>query len=146
MQLRIYCEHGAFTARIKRLRRCSDIDIVHFPYDPDSNSHGFSSFANPSAAQIRDLNLPIGDLPGAPADYAGSSHFREILSILGPQNRRDAMHIDSAFKSGCSAFVTRDSDILRYRKGLEDLLGIRFFHPDEDSRLEQFIILRQRGT
>ncbi len=113
---------------------------MHFPYDPNSRSRHISSIAKPSNAQIRELNLPIKDLPGAIADYSGSDHFDEILSILGGEHRQDALHVDSAFKSGCSAFVTQDSDILKHKAQLEGLLGIRFFHPDaEFSDLEQFI-------
>ncbi len=74
------------------------------------------------------------------ADYSGSYHFDEILSIFGREHRRDALHVDSAFKSGCSAFITQDSDILKHKARLEGLLGIRFFHPDAElSGLEQFI-------
>jgi hypothetical protein len=66
------------------------------------------------------------------ADYRGSVHLSTICSILGAQHRRDALHVDSAFKSSCAAFVTRDSDILKHRPRLENLLGIKFFHPSED--------------
>ncbi len=138
--MKIYCEHGALTARIKRLGRSGRIELVHFPYDPNSRSRRIPSIGRPSNAQIRDLNLPIMHLPGAIADYSGSGHFDQILSILGPEHRRDALHVDSAFKSGCSAFITQDSDILKRKARLESLLGIRFFHPDAElSHLEQFI-------
>lgn len=71
---------------------------------------------------------------------SGSVHLEEIRSILGPQNRRDALHVDSAYKAGCKCFVTRDSDILLKRKQLETLLGIRFFDPAKDKEeLERFI-------
>jgi len=50
--------------------RRTRIELVHFAYDPDSRSHHFSSIANPSAAQIRDLNLQIKDLPCTIADYS----------------------------------------------------------------------------
>lgn len=138
--MKIYCEHGALTPQIRKLGRSGRTKVVHFPYDPDSRSRHISSMARPSNARIRDLNLPIKDLPGAIADYSGSCHFDEILSVLGREHRRDALHVDSAFKSGCSAFITQDSDILKHRARLEGLLGIRFFHPDADlSDLDQFI-------
>lgn len=138
--MRIYCERGALTPRIRKLGRSRGAEFVHFPYDPDSRSRHISSIARPSSAQIKDLNLPIMDLPGTLADYSGSKHFDEILSIIGREHRRDALHVDSAFKSECSAFITHDSDILMHKARLEGLLGIRFFHPDADlSDLEQFI-------
>ncbi len=51
------------------------------------------------------------------------------------------MHVDSAYKSGCKCFVTRDKDdILSKRESLEKLLGIRFFHPEDDrEELAKFI-------
>ncbi len=138
--MKIYCEHGALTPRIRKLRRSRRIEFVHFPYDPDSRSRHISSIARPSNAQVQDLNLPIMDLPGTIADYSGSKHFDEILLIIGREHRRDALHVDSAFKRECSAFITQDFDILKHKARLEGLLGIRFFHPEADhSDLEQFI-------
>lgn len=135
---KVYCEHGALTKEIRELGRRGRVALVHFPYDPDSHTHKMG-VATPSKARICDLNLPIEELPGCIADYDESSHFSEILSTLGKANRRDALHVDSAFKQECVAFVTRDSDILNRRTQLERLLGIRFFDPSEHRELEQFI-------
>jgi len=132
--MKVYCEHGALTFAIKKLARSRHIELVHFPYDPDSHTRRISRIAEPSTAQIRDLNLPIRILPGAIGNYKGSEHSEEILSILGRENRRDALHVDSAFKSGCVVFITQDSDILKHKAQLQDLLGIRFFHPYVDLR------------
>jgi hypothetical protein len=138
--MKIYCEHAGLTPPIRKLMRSERIELVHFPFDPDSRSRHISSIARSSNAQIRDLNLPIKDLPGAIADYRGTRYFGEILSIVGRQHRRDALHVDSAFDSGCSAFITPDSDILEHKTRLQGLLGMRFFHPLADlSDLEQFI-------
>ncbi len=73
--------------------------------------------------------------PFAWKDYVGSPGLEQIERILGggERTRRDAMHIDSAYKSGCRCFVTSDSDdIIDKRSELEPLLDIRFFHPNED--------------
>jgi hypothetical protein len=69
------------------------------------------------------------DLPGSVSDYNGSEHLYEILTIVGHENRRDALHVDSAFKSRCAVFITTDSHILQHKSQLQALLGIRFFHP-----------------
>lgn len=120
--------------------RRTRIELLHFAYDPDSRSRHISSIASPSAAQIRDLNLPIKDLPCTIVNYSGSCHFEEILSILGRAHRRDALHVDSAFKGKCSAFITPDSDILNNGARLEALLAIKFFHPVAGlNDLERFI-------
>jgi hypothetical protein len=70
----------------------------------------------------------------------------EIEKIVGRGNRRDILHIDSAYRTGCRCFFTRDrGDILSRRSELESLLGIQFFHPDDD--WEQFIdFLQAEGS
>lgn len=130
--MRVYCEHSALTKTIRDLQAQGLITLLHFPYDPDSRSRALATLASPSDAQIRDLNVPIADLPGAFDDYAGSKHYHAILKMVGAANRRDALHVDSAFKSGCPLFITCDSDILRCREVLAALLGIVFLHPDRD--------------
>ena len=74
------------------------------------------------------------------ADCGGSQHLAAIRQIIGPEHRRDVLHVDSAFKSGCACFVTVDQDILAKRQKLESLLGIRFFHPEQDeAQLVEFL-------
>ena len=131
-EIKIYCEHGAVTKGIRKLKRNRHIEIVHFPYDRNSHIPKIAGIATPSSAEIRNLNLPIKELPGSFADYSGSAHFEEIISIVGRNNREDGLHIDSAFKHGCSIFLTKDKqDILAHKKELRRRLGIRFFHPDD---------------
>ena len=132
VRMKIYCEHGALSAAIVKLQRTGRIEILHFRYDPDSRSRHLKKTAIPSAARISDLNYAISELPGALADYVGSEHLERIAEIIGAQHRRDILHVDSAFKSGCRAFVTRDTDILVHAKALDALLGISIFHPDRD--------------
>lgn len=140
--MKIYCEHGSLTREIRKLAGSGNVELVHFPYDPDSHTHRIRSIAALSDAQIRDLNLPVKDLPGAIADISGSDRFDEICSIIGAAHRRDILHVDSAYKSGCSAFLTQDKDILKHRTQLEEVLGIRFFNPSTDTdlcNLRQFV-------
>jgi hypothetical protein len=138
-EMKIYLEHGAVTEEIKKLGQNGRVELVHFPYDSDSHIPKIADIAAPSKARISELNLPIKDLPGSLADYSGSVHLKKIFSILNNGRREDALHVDSAFKHGCSAFVTKDSDILGHRQELQSLLGIKFFHPNEWSDLRQFI-------
>jgi hypothetical protein len=144
--MKVYCELGALTFAIKKLARRANIELVHFPYDPDSHTRRIPRIAEPSAAQIRDLNLPIRTLPAAIENYKGSQRFEQILSILGRENRRDALHVDSALKSGCLVFITQDSDILKHKAQLQDLLGIRFFHPDVDLGDLEVVIASDSGS
>lgn len=135
---KVYCEHGALTKELRNLGRRGSVRLVHFPYDRDSYMH--LDVATASKAKIQDLNLPIKDLPGTLPDYAGSANLKEIFAIINGSNRQDALHIDSAFKDGCSAFVTRDNDILDHRAELESLLKIKFFHPNEWAELTRFLV------
>ena len=136
--MKIYCEHGSLTTEIRQLCRQRNIDLIRFPYDPDSHTRK-AGIAAPTEAQIRELNLPIADLQGTFAGHSGSEHLSAIISTVGKSNRRDALHLDSAMKSGCSAFITEDSDILQHKAELETLLGIRLFRAAERRDLEQFI-------
>lgn len=135
MPLIVYCEHGAMNRAIRRMARDRLIELVHFPYDPDSRSRHVQRLAVPSAAQIRDLHLPINELPGRISDYDGSAYLDRILAIVGAQHRRDALHLDSAVKTGCGAFITGDTDILSHRPELEVLLPLRILHPDDAAGL-----------
>jgi tetratricopeptide (TPR) repeat protein len=138
--MKIYCEHGALSESLRELQRKGCVELIHFPYDPSSRSSHLTTADAPSAAQLRDLHLPISELPATLKDYTGSEHLSEILEILGPQNRRDALHVDTALKNNCSAFVTRDNGVLAQKARLETALGILFFHPDTDrDELERFV-------
>jgi predicted nucleic acid-binding protein len=141
--MKIYCEHGAVTADLRALQRDGRIELVHFPYDPESRARAIAPSATPSDAQWRDLNTTWNELTGTWDDFKGSPHLPEIRRIIGAANRRDALHVDSAFKTGCAAIVTVDRDILDHKDELETLLGLRIFHPDNDKdELRCFIVDR----
>jgi hypothetical protein len=128
---KIYCEHSALTPQLRALQREGRIALIYFPYDEDARTSSISPSATPSAAQYRDLNLTYGEL-GTRYVFEGSPLFAQIREIIGPQNRRDVLHVDSAYKSKCKALITRDSDILKHRDRLEPLLGLRILNPDTD--------------
>jgi len=130
--MKIYCEHGAITTGLRALQREGLIELVHFPYDPESRARPIAPTAMPSDAQWRDLNVSWEELKGTWDDFTGSEHLPEIRRIIGPENRRDTLHIDSAAKTGCVAMITVDRDILDHRNELEALLGLKFFHPTND--------------
>jgi hypothetical protein len=140
MTLKVYCEHGALTKDLRDLKRRGCIELIHFPYDPDGRTKHISATAVPSEAQWRDMNVTWDEARFSWEDCQGSEHFEEILRIIGTANRRDALHVDSAYKSGCACFVTEDRDILSKSELLGALLGLRFFHPRQHgSELQQFL-------
>jgi hypothetical protein len=89
----------------------------------------------PSEAQWRDMNVTWAELKRLNwrwKDLHGSPMLPRISALLGPEHRRDALHIDSAHKSACQVFITHDTDILNKRDELSALLGIAFIDPDKD--------------
>ena len=140
MTMKVYCEHGALSRKLRALKSRGIVQLVHFPYDSDSRSRHLAATAAPSEAQWRDMNVTWGEATFAWDECGGSQHFAAIRQIIGPEHRRDVLHVDSAFKSGCACFVTVDQDILAKRRKLESLLGIRFFHPEQDeAQLVKFL-------
>ena len=133
--VKIYCEHGALTPGLRALQRKGSIKLMNFPYDPNARAHAISPTALPSEAQYRDLNLTYDELNCRYDDFQGSDLLPQIRKIIGSENRRDALHVDSAYKSECRALVTRDTDILKHRDELEQLLGLRIIHPDTDHEM-----------
>lgn len=130
--MKVYCENGAISPGLKALQRSGVITLINFPHDPNSWSRAISPTAKPSALQYRDIVLPTKVPFNCTYDElgVGSELYPRILAIVGGSNRRDALHVDSAYKSGCRAFVTADSDILARRTELEPLLSMVFLHPE----------------
>src|SRR3990172_3478340 len=127
--LKVYCEANAMRRKLRALHRAGRIDVVHFPYDPDSHMRKVG-VATPSGAQFCDLNLSFEELPGRFHDYEVSTKHEAIVSLVGASNRRDALHVDSAYKHGCHCFFACDPHIIDKAAELESLLGIKFLHPD----------------
>jgi hypothetical protein len=131
--LKVYCEHGAITPRLRARQASGDVRLIHFPYDRNSRNKHLKPTAEPSLAQWRDMNISWDELHNLRFDdFVGSKHLPKIMFILGAGNRRDALHVDSAFKSGCKIFVTCDNDILSKKSELELLLDMVFLRPEKD--------------
>jgi hypothetical protein len=115
------------------------------PYDSSSQRRSDVKWmlAVPSKVQWGDCNMPWKDIYFSWEKHKASEKLREIYSIIGedPQERRDGLHLDSAYKSGVHVFLTSDkANIWSHRDQLEPLLGFRIFNPDvEISLLKDFI-------
>lgn len=110
------------------------------PYDSPSQCRTDVKWelAIPPKAQWRDCNMPWKDIHFSWADHNASEKFSEIYSIIGnnPQERRDGLHLDSAYKNKVDIFLTADKDnIWKYRHILEPLLGFRIYNPDLEVKL-----------
>ena len=129
MTVPVYCERGALKAEIRNLAKLGKIKLLHFPYEGEAKKieNGKSSLVT------GDANYVTADSSVRISDMNGSEKYSEIRSLIGAENEYDVRHIDAAFKNGCACFLTRDKgDILSKRLALETLLGMRFFHPDDD--------------
>ena len=138
MPPKIYCEPGALSKHLRELQHRGTVTLVHFSFDPGSHTGKISHEASPSGAQWRDLEYTweqLDQLGITWDDLKATGRITEIQAIIGPENRRDALHVNSAYLSSCIAMVTRDHDILDHRDALENLLGLRFFDPDSDEDL-----------
>ena len=50
------------------------------------------------------------------SDMRESDRYSEVLRCVGGNNWRDALHLDSAYKSKCRAFLTRDKGISKRKR------------------------------
>lgn len=142
-KIRIYLDSGADVTGIKDLH--SLCEFVISPYDHPSNRRKDVEWEigiHPEL-QWRDCNWPWNEWNQSWESHVGSEYFEEIYKIIGcdPRNRRDGLHLDSAYKSKCLAFLTSDKrDIWTNRKTLQELLGFSIFHPPTElAQLRKFV-------
>ncbi|MFQ5729709.1 MAG: hypothetical protein ACE5GN_05050 [Waddliaceae bacterium] len=128
----VYCEHGAFRKELKSLVDNGQINLIMFPYE--NKNKKIKDMSLPSEAEWSDLkNVTWDSAPRPWDDYGGSEKYHAIQHLLGKQHEKDVKHIDAAYKSKCQCFLTRDKgDILSKKYELENLLGIKIYHPDDD--------------
>jgi hypothetical protein len=120
------------------------------PYDSDTQRRRDVKWelAIPSQVQWRDCHMPWKDIHFSWETHNASEKLTEIYSIIGndPQERRDGLHLDSAFKSGAHIFLTGDKDnIWKHRHVLEPLLYFRIFYPDLEISVMKELINRMVG-
>ena len=133
--LPIYCDTGGYDARLAELESGRRIVVHQFKYE--NKSRRIRRGALPSNLRYIDSSAYTYDdlkkdeyLKTVSWDQLrdATTRFAEILSIVGTQNRTDAKHLDSAFMTGCKAFLTSDkADIWAHRGALQHLTGMRIF-------------------
>gem|GEM_PF-5544772 len=102
----IYCDTGADISKMKAFTWCK---FYQFPYDSPDRPKKPLLLAQPSAAQWRDCHAAWKEFTEITwGDFAGSSLYLDVEAIIGkgPENRRDVLHFDSAYKTGCKIFLT----------------------------------------
>jgi hypothetical protein len=128
--LRVYCERGAWRRELGQLERAGKVELTAFPYEGKSRRTPLA--ATPSRVTCNETNVSC-DSEILISDTVESEKYAEILEIVGRANELDVRHIDSAYKSGCAAFLTPDKDdIIAHRDELRRLLAMSFFHTRDD--------------
>ena len=146
--LRVYCDTGAYVKNLNELEQAGLISVHQFKYE--NPSRRIRKGAVPSDLRYDDLaHYTYDDLKNTEIlntltyDQLGgiNSKFLEIQQMVGSQNRRDAQHLDSAYMTGCGAFLTSDKgDIWSKRAALSVLTGIRIFHvPSEWAEFSEYV-------
>lgn len=121
-----YCELGALTNTVKKLRSAGRLILVNFPYDA-RRSKKFG-MAEPSLVTA-DSTYITCDSSIRISDTVGSPLLSKIREIVGSENESDVRHLDSAYRSDCDFFITPDKDdIIDKRDQLEPLLKLRILH------------------
>ena len=126
-KIRIYRDSGADISILKSI--ASQCDFYQFPYDSPDRPKKKLLLAIPSECPWQDWHVPWEESSGTSWEgMIGSTLYSEIEAIIGASNRRDVLHFDSAYKTGCHVFLTSDKgDIWSKRASLENLTGIKVF-------------------
>jgi hypothetical protein len=128
--IKVYADQGGYDTRMKELIRSGTIEVVGFPHDPPRDTQVGSADSLTVTGDVKHLTAE-SNAPGG--DTTESDRWVAIASIVGSGNEYDIRQIDSAYTAGCRAFFTTDErQILERREALEDLLGMRFFHPSHE--------------
>ena len=134
----VYVERGATFSELKRLTREGRTTLIHFPYDEGDRSFFYGRwnkylYRARSSLVTCDTTQLTFDEDILISDMEGSSLYRKIQKIVGRESEHDVRHLDAAYKSKADAFLTQDKrDIVRNRAELEQLIGLRIFHSDDD--------------
>lgn len=132
--LRIYCDTGAgghkLLSTIKKV-----VKDVEFYGVPSENSNKHLKNGRPSAKSLDDMGGSLDDYSSCSLDEIDiSPKYSYLQKIIGKHNVKDIQHLDSAYQTRCSIFLTSDcDDIYNKRTHIYSILGIKVFNPQKDA-------------
>lgn len=133
--MKVYCERGAYSPKLRDLEKNGLITLIHFPYE--GHNRNIKQQAIPSVVTV-DCTYITADSEIPISQCSESSKMESIRAIVGAQSEFDARHLDSVYKSECGCFLTPDKkDIADRAAPLEALLGFKVFHPP--TQWEEFV-------
>ena len=128
--IRIYCENGALTSKVKKLKEIKDIKLLYFPFENYTKKANRSN--SPSLLTCDNTFVTADDDRIIISDTLPSEAFIKIENIVGRKNFNDIRHIDTAYKEKCQIFISPDKgDIINKSDKLEKITGMKFFYCDD---------------
>lgn len=131
--LLVYCDTGAYRAELRDYEREGVLTVHQFKYE-NRNRH-IRHGAVPSKPTWEEMNYRWDEprnVTWADLDRQ-SPKFHELIAIVGPENSRDAKHLDSAYATGCTVFLTSDkTDIWSKREQIQRATGMTVMHVQSD--------------
>lgn len=127
--LKVYCDTGAYRPELAAFEQDGKVRVFQFKYE--NKNRRIRRKTKPSKPSYKELNYTYEELSGLTYNDLGttSDKWKAIEILLGPNNRRDAKHLDSAYLEGCTIFLTSDkADIVSRRGDIGPLLGITVLH------------------
>ena len=94
--IKAYCERHVFRKKLKSLEKDGLIQLLHFPYE--GTNRKVAETDTPSMITA-DMTCWTADSMIRISDMRESDRYSEVLRCVGGNNWRDALHLDSAFKS-----------------------------------------------
>ena len=131
-KIKIYCDSGADITFLKEF--FSVCEFIQFPYDSVHRPKNKKmDLTDPSDLAWQNAHLSWGESKFTWEDFSESDIFGKILAIVGANNRLDASHLDSAYKSGADVFLTSDKkDIFSKKYALEIVCKFKIFYTAEE--------------
>ena len=132
---RVYCDTGAYRRELSELESKGWIAVYQFKYE--NRNRRIRRAAVPSRPTFSEMNYTWNELKRTDGlkelawnDYGRRSEkFLELESIVGTGNSRDVKHLDSAYATGCSIFLTSDkADIWSKREQIKAVTGMVVMH------------------
>jgi hypothetical protein len=136
-EIKIYCEDGAMTKKVRSLRQRDNIKLISFPFENFNKRTIDSKF--PSNLTC-DTTRITADSDILISDTLPSEIFNSIKKIVGANHFNDIRHIDTAYKENCKIFISPDKDdIINNGEELESITGIKFFFKEDFDLIENYI-------
>ena len=128
----VYCDSGGYRKELRDLESRGLIQLTTYAYE--NSTKKIRQRAPGSNPTWDEGDSTWDDDTGTWADCGlVSDRWAQILELVGPNNVRDAKHLDSAYMAKCEVFLTSDQgDIASKASEIQALLGIRVFHSTKD--------------